>query len=157
MSEGSLQQDHNCYSFALTDHVKQDRPGNVFGTLRLFKYLVPELCIYVTLQHYLVVTSTLRTSSKLLISYIKPYNAVTSSTIGRWIKLLLQQVGINTQTFSAHSTRSASVSKAVGSVSADVILKTAGWARESTFRKYYKKPVAVTDQMSRAVLSSGHD
>ena len=96
MSEGSIQQDHNCYSFALTDHVKQDRPGNVFGTLRLFKYLVPELCVYVTLQHYLVVTSTLRTSSKLLISYIKPYNAVTSSTIGRWIKLLLQQVGINT-------------------------------------------------------------
>ena len=80
-----MQQDHNCYSFALTDHVKQDRPGNVFGTLRLFKCLVPGLCVYVTLQYYLVVTSKLRTSSKLLVSYNKPYNAVTSSTIGRWI------------------------------------------------------------------------
>ena len=47
MSEGSMQQDHNCYSFTLTDHVQKDRPGNVFGTLRLFKYLVPELCVYV--------------------------------------------------------------------------------------------------------------
>ena len=159
VSEGSMQQDHNCYSFALTDHVKQDRPGNVFGTLRLFKYLVPELCVYVTLQYYLVITSKLRTSSKLLVSYIKPYNAVTSSTIGRWIKLLLQQVGINTQTFSAHSTRSALVSKAVVSASADAILKAAGWSSESTFRKYYKKPVAITDQMSKAVLqtASGHD
>ena len=141
MSEGSMQQDHNCYSFSLTDHVKQDRPDNVLGTLHLFKYLVPELCVYVTLQYYLVVTSKLRTSLKLLISYIKPYNAVTSSTIGRWIKLLLQQVGINTQTFLAHSTRNASVSKAVVSASADVILNTAGCSSESTFRKYYKKPV----------------
>ena len=117
------------------------------------------MCLCITLQYYLVVTSKLRTSSKLLVSYIKPYNAVTSSTIGRWIKLLLQQVGINTQTFSPHSTRSASVSKAVVSVSADAILKTAGWSSESTFRKYYKKPVAITDQMSKAVLktASGHD
>ena len=91
----------------------KDRPGNVFGTLGLFKYLVLELHVYVTLQYYLVVTSKLRTSSKLVIPYIEPYNAVTSNTIGRWIKALLQQVGINTQTFSAHSTRSASVSKAV--------------------------------------------
>ena len=107
------------------------------------------------MQYYLVVTSKLRTSSKLLVSYIKPYNAVTSSTIGRWIKLLLQQVGINIQTFSAHSTRSASVSKAVVSASADAILnKTAGWSSESTFRKYYKKPVAITDQMSKAVLQT---
>ena len=154
-----MQRDHNCYSFALTDHVKQDRPGNVFGTLRLFKYLVPGLCVYVTLQYYLVVTSKLRTSSKLLVSYNKPYNAVTSCTIGRWIKLLLQQKGVNTQTLSAHSTRSASVSKAVISASADAILKTAGWSSESTFRKYFKKPVAITDQMSKAVLqtASGHD
>ena len=105
----------------------------------------------VTLQYYLVVTSKLRTSLKPL--------AVTSSTIGRWIKLLLQQVGINTQTFSAHSTRNASVSKAVVSATADVILTTAGCSSESTFRKYYKKPVAITDKMSKAVLqtASGHD
>ena len=36
-----------------------------------FKYLVPELCMYITLQHYLGVTSKLRTSSKLLISYMR--------------------------------------------------------------------------------------
>ena len=63
-----MQQDHNCYSFALTDHVKQDRPDNVFGTLHLFKYLVPELCVYVSLQYYLVVTSKLRTSLQQLLT-----------------------------------------------------------------------------------------
>ena len=39
------------------------------------------------------------------------------------------------------------------SVSTDVILATAGWTEESTFRKFYNKPVAVTNQMSLAVLT----
>ena len=109
-------------------------------------------CVYTTLQCYLLRTAPLRTSSRLLISYIKPYQAVTSSTIGRWIKAVLLRSGIDTQKFSAHSTRSASTSKAAASVSADIILKTAGWSDESTFRSFYKRPVAITDQLSKAVL-----
>ena len=33
-------------------------------------------------------------------------------------------------------------------------MKLAGWSQESTFRKYYDKPGAITDQMSNAVLST---
>ena len=83
---------------------------------------------------------------------IKPHRAVTSSTIGRWIKIVLGQAGIDTERFSGHSTRCASTSKALLSVSTDVILATAGWTGDSTFRKFYDKPVAVTNQMSLAVL-----
>ncbi|CAH3195726.1 unnamed protein product [Porites evermanni] len=43
--------------------------------------------------------------------------------------------------------------KALTSVSTDVILATAGWTEESTFRTFYNKPVAVTNQMSLAVLT----
>ena len=39
------------------------------------------------------------------------------------------------------------------SVSSEVILATAGWTEESTFRKFYNKPVAVTNQISLAVLT----
>lgn len=151
-SQEYMKKHDDCYDFALTEHLKQDRPTNVFGNLRLYKYFDPELCVYGTLQYYLIVTTLLRISTKLLVSYIKPYNPVTSSTIGRWIKTVLQKAGINTQIFSAHSTRSASTSKAVTSVSADVVLKTAGWSEESIFRRFYKRPVAITDQMSKAVL-----
>ena len=77
---------------------------------------------------------------------------MTSSTIGRWIKIVLGQAGIDTERFSGHSTRCASTSKALLSVSTDVILATAGWTGDSTFRKFYDKPVAVTNQMSLAVL-----
>ena len=42
---------YNCYDFVLTDCVKQNRPGKVFGNLRLYKYIEPELCVYATLDH----------------------------------------------------------------------------------------------------------
>ncbi len=153
VSDGNMQKDKDCYNFMLTDHVKQDRPGKVFGNLHLYKYLTPELCVYTTLQQYLTITSTLRVSTKLLLSYIRPFNAVTSSTIARWIKAVLLQAGIDTLTFSAHSTRSAATSKAAASVPIDAILKTVGWTRECTFRKYYNKSVALTNQLSEGVLS----
>ena len=108
--------------------------------------------MYQTLDWYLTVTTNLRSSTKLFVSYIKPYGAVTASTIGRWIKTLLERAGIDTKQFSAHSTRSASTSKAAASVSVDIILATAGWKEESTFRQFYKKPVAITNQMAVAIL-----
>ena len=151
-SEQYMQRNEECFNFALTGHLKQDKPGKVFGNLRLYKYPVRELCVYETLDYYLRATEKLRNSSKLLVSYIKPYRAVTSATIGRWLKTLLGQAGIDTEIFSGHSTRCASTSKALMSVSVDVILATAGWNEESTFRKFYNKPVAVTSQMGVAIL-----
>ena len=148
-----MQKNDTCFNFALTEHLKQDKPGKVFGNVRLYKYPVRELCVYETLDYYLRATEKLRNSSKLLVSYIKPYKAVTSSTIRRWIKTLLGQAGVDREIFSGHSTRCASTSKALMSVSTDVILATAGWTEESTFRKFYNKPVAVTNQMSLAVLT----
>ena len=48
----------------------------------------------------------------LLLSYVKPFSPVGSSTVGSWIKNLLEQSGVDTSVFKAHSTRAASVSKA---------------------------------------------
>jgi hypothetical protein len=140
------------YRFALTGHVKQDRPGKVLENLCLYKYTVTELCVYGTLEYYVSVTEKLRTSAKLLVSFIKPYSAVTASTVGRWIKTLLGQADVDTSKFSAHSTRVASTSKAAVSVSVDVILATASWRDKSAFRKFYNKLASVTNQMSLAVL-----
>ena len=83
MSEKYMQRNEECFNFALTEHLKQDRPGKVFGNVRLYKYPVKELCVYETLNYYLKATKNLRNSTRLLVSFIKPYGAVTSSTIGR--------------------------------------------------------------------------
>jgi len=71
------------------------------------------LCIYTYLQKYLAVTKSLRGDEmKVLISLKKPYQAVSRDTIRRWIKQVLSNSGIDTNVFSAYSTRSASVSAA---------------------------------------------
>ena len=90
MSEKYMQRNGECFNFALTDHLKQDRPGKVFGNVRLYKYPVKELCVYEALIYYLKATENVRNSIRLLVSYIKPYRAVISSTIGRCIKTLIQ-------------------------------------------------------------------
>ncbi|XP_074629667.1 uncharacterized protein LOC141887289 [Acropora palmata] len=141
------------FSFALTGHVKQNRPGQMFTNVRLFKYpMNKNLCVYTTLEHYLKVTESLRKSSQLLVSYVKPHDKVCSSTIGRWLKTSLAQAGIDIHVYQAHSTRSASTSKAAGSLPVDAVMKLAGWSQESTFRKYYDKTVSASDEMNKAVL-----
>ena len=52
------------------------------------------------------------------------------------------QAGVDTTAFKAHSTRLAATSAAhVAGVSVADIMKTADWTRESTFRRYYYKPI----------------
>ena len=132
----------HCYRFSLTEHIKQDRPGRVFGSLCLYKYTVKELCVYETLEFYLNVTAKLRSSTKLFVSYIKPYGAVTASTIRRLLKTLLEKAGVDRKQFSAHSPRSASTSKAAASIPVNIILATAGWKEES----FYKRDAFTTSQ-----------
>ena len=92
--------------------------------------------------------------TKLFLATIKPHKAVSSSTLARWLKSLLEAAGVDTSIFSAHSVRGASTSKAVnmGITTVD-ILKTADWSSESVFEKFYYKPSADA-VYGKAVLSS---
>ena len=56
MSEKYMERSEECFNFFLTDHLKQDRPGKVFGNVRLYKCPVEELCVYETLNYYLKAT-----------------------------------------------------------------------------------------------------
>ena len=58
------------------------------------------------------------------------------------MKEFLKQSGIDISSYGAHSTRAASSSAARSSpkISLQTIMNAAGWARESTFRKFYDKP-----------------
>ena len=56
--------------------------------------------------------------------------------------MLMERAGIDTNTFKSHSMRSASTSKAkAGGVSVSDILRGAVWSRESTFERFYHKPI----------------
>ena len=48
----------------------------------------------------------------LFLALNKPHKPVTSASIARWIKELLTEAGVDTDKFSAHSTRAAASSSA---------------------------------------------
>ena len=100
------------------------------------------ICPATTLEAYLSKTVGLRgLENKLFISFKKPHKPVSSQSLSRWIKQMLQ--GIDTSIFSAHSTRHASTSTAKrDGVNIDLILKTAGWTPNSqSFARFYNRSI----------------
>ena len=97
-----------------------------------------------TLNNYLTRSKLWRIegqNSQLLLSY-QTHKPVKSCSIARWIKEVLTLCGIDTSVFTAHSTRSASTSKAgVSGLSEMDILKRGSWSSKSTWQKHYKKEV----------------
>lgn len=131
-----------CYIY-IVDLVKQSRPGYSLPPLTLTKNLnEPKICAFSCLKYYLEKTESLRADGNKNLFICHGYNHLSASvdTIRRWLKEILNEAGI--ENFSSHSFRSASTSdmKRKGH-SLHSILKTAGWSKEKTFKKFYLKPI----------------
>lgn len=114
------------------------------------------LCVYTVLKEYLSRTKPVRKngpSTRLLLSYVKPYSSVSRDTISRWIRTVMARAGIDTSVYKSHSVRAAASSKAkMCSVPVSEIMSAAGWSNVGTFSKFYQKDVQNTDSFNRAVL-----
>lgn len=150
---------HNSYCvFYFPNLLKTSVVGKENNFCVKFEHFRKEsLCVYHTLLYYIKVTEQLRLSDQLLISYVT-FNAVTSSTIARWLKTVLQLSGIDVAIFKAHSFRGASVSAAARSQRCSIknILNTAGWKSDNNFYKFYYRPIIENEDLSfsTAVFSS---
>ena len=118
----------------------------------------PRVCPVRALQCYEKRSSRLRSGASgvnrnpLFISVRKPHKPVKAATIGHWLKSVMHSAGIDTNIFSAHSTRGAATSKAKSAgVSAGDILKAANWSSTSTFSRFYHRPID-SGQFGRGVL-----
>ena len=108
-----------------------------------------DICPAATLSNYESRTATFRGKTPtenggdpLFISFVKPHRQVSSSTISRWLKDTLEEAGIDVSIFKAHSTRAAATSAAAqAGVGTKDILRAANWTQESTFQRFYRKPV----------------
>ena len=102
------------------------------------------LCPVLALQKYEKRTTDKRsviTSTQLLIAMIRPHNLVSSSTVARWLKTILNSADIDTSIFKAHWARSAATSAASDAgVTTATILDAADWATETLFQKFYYEP-----------------
>lgn len=117
----------------------------------------PELCIVSLVKSYIRITRDLRYEGcdSLFISTRIPYNAASSQTLARWVKLELVAARIDTNTFSAHSTRHAStLLAALRGISLEEIRRTAGWTRSSdTFARFYNRPIIENLPFQSAILN----
>lgn len=104
----------------------------------------PKLCVVACLKAYEEMSEEFRPPGErqLLIALRKPHRAVSSPTIARWVRWIMQEAGIDLRAFGAHSTRGAMASKAftLGARLED-ILNAADWSSDSTFKRFYFKPV----------------
>ena len=142
--------------FNLTSHTKTCKPGQPASAITIQEFKQDcRLCPVKTLKEYLKRTDTIRgDEQQLFINFVKPHKSVSRDTISRWAKVVLQRSGINTELFTSHSTRAASVSKAKQKdVPLHEILSQAGWSTADTFRKFYDKPiVSSNDSMASSIL-----
>ena len=78
----------------------------------------------------------------MFISYQTPHASVTTDTVGRWLRKVLENSGLDVSKYGAHSTRAASTSAAkTVNISIQSIMDAAGWSNAETFRKFYDKPM----------------
>ena len=72
-----------------------------------------KLCLVSLVKEYVPRTNDLRKGeTQLLLCHTMPYGAPSKDTIGRLIKTVMMQAGIDTSVFKPHSTRSAATSAA---------------------------------------------
>ena len=143
--------------FVINDIVKQSAPGRTQPELVIPIFQVePKLCVYTCLCEYIKRTKPLRgEETRLFISYIKPHKWVSKDTIARWVKIVMQQAGVDERLFKPHSTRAASTSKAFcANVPLASIIKAGSWKSECVFRKFYNKPIESAQDFAQSILTS---
>jgi len=137
--------------------LKTSKPGSMQPCIFLPRFETQtELCVVRTLEEYLLRTQGFRdeTKQQLFLSYTKKHDPITTQTMSKWVKRVIKSSGINSDIFSAHSTRHASTSAAArAGVSTDQIFTTAGWTPSSTtFAKFYNRPITHRAQFAESVL-----
>ena len=143
----------NYVKFRISTLLKQSRKNYHLSELKIKAYAPDRrMCIVTVLKEYLKRTVSLRQSDKLMISYVKPYNAVSRETISRWVKTVMDLSGVDTSVFTAHSTRAAATTGAKAMhVPLATIMKTAGWTNSATFSRYYDKTVPGTKDFAETL------
>ena len=141
------------WEFSLAEHTKVSRPGHPARKIYLPAFPDnPKICVVKTLQEYRSRTENRRQSSRLLISFVRPFKPISSQTMSRWLRKTMQLAGIACH-FTGHSTRSASTSAAArAGVPLDTILVAADWSSSESFKRFFLRSPD-KGEFARAVLT----
>ena len=123
-------------------HTKPSRPAQAIVYHKFNGNL--KLCVVECAKLYIEVRKELvpPENKQFLVTFGKPHKAASDDTISRWIKNTISSAGIDIYVFKAHSTRSASSSKAIRTgIPYTEILKRDSWKGANTFTKHYDKHI----------------
>ena len=81
----------DCWGFSLAAHTKVSRPGHPARKI----YHNHKICVVKTSQEYRSRTETIRQSSRLPISFVRPFKPISSQTMSRWLRKAMQLAGID--------------------------------------------------------------
>lgn len=141
----------------LLDLIKTSKPGSDQPEfMLLFFESEPGICTASVILEYIKYTKSLRRSNNknLSISTVKPYGPASVQTLGHWMKSIPWKAEVDTNQFSAYSTRHATVSTACkNGISVETIRRTAGWSKNSqTFAKFYNRSIQESEMFGHAIL-----
>ncbi|KAJ8914045.1 hypothetical protein NQ315_017564, partial [Exocentrus adspersus] len=141
------------FEIKIPDTIKTSGKGRVQPVLNVpYFESKPEICVAKVLSCYLQKTASHRKGREednLFITFKKPFRKASAQSISRWIKGSLERCGVDTNIFTAHSTRHAATS-AAGRYGVDVntILSTAGSIKNKyeNLKRALKKKIAQNRQ-----------
>ena len=83
------------WEFSLAEHAKVSRHGQPARKIYLPAFPDnPNICVVKTLQEYRSRRETRRQSSRLLISFVRPFKPISSQTMSRWLRKAMQLEGL---------------------------------------------------------------
>lgn len=147
MDVGFMKHSDDKLTFCFPNLLKTSRKGKAYVII-LEPFTDKRICVFSTVLFYIDKLKDQRRSSKLFVSYVT-YEQVTTSTIARWLKTVLDLAGIDTTLFKAHSFRSAAVSAASHrGCSLANVLNTADWKSAGNFYKFYHRNAVESNDMT---------
>lgn len=124
-----------------TTKLKSNDPKKNPLMLRFNKHQNERTCVFSHLRAYLQREDTKGSDPRVFGTIKTPVTPASSVSLSRYIKLTLKETGIK-EHFTAYSVRHAATSAADRlNVPINDILASAGWARTSTFAKFYNRPL----------------
>ena len=141
-------------TFVISDRLKQTVGDRYMPLIYLPKFEDRKICVWRCVLAYYLRTREVRTSNQLFVTSTPPYRAVSVTTVGRWIRDILQDAGVNTAVYKVHSTRSAASSKARLFLPLEKVLEAADWLSEKVFASHYCRELSSHGDFAQAVWQS---